>query len=127
MLQKPVLGGDPGIRLADGVIDGTFPGTASLDGCILRKLVSIVRTRLQEKFGGDELLHFPQGRRYPAGPEGSGAERSEVLGVVEVGIGDMVGLARVLQVSVKWVMIVTNDFLSDSCPEMVYRKSRMPC
>ena len=50
------------------------------------------------EIGGDEILHLVQSRRHPADPEGTGAEGGEVLGGVEGSIGDMVDLARVLQV-----------------------------
>jgi len=80
------------------LVDDPFLGDAGIVRQLLRIPVTVVRARLQNQICGDEVLHLVQGRRHPADPEGMGAEGREVLGRIERGIGDVVDLARVLQV-----------------------------
>lgn len=53
---------------------------------------------MEDEFRGDEVLCVVQGCWHPADPEGAGAEGSEALCGIERGIGDVVDIARVLQV-----------------------------
>jgi len=80
------------------VVDDPLLRDTGILGRMLRIPVPVVRTWQQDEVCGNELFHLVQGRRHPADPERMSAERREVLGRIKRSIGDVVDLARVLQV-----------------------------